>query len=174
MLHMRRNTREMGSAAYDVRSTLSRKRAKTRGALAANTTVYLGILNQKLGIIAATDPFSLPLMKTPLFVFARILECSHIWFVFVCSSRRFVICDLWRARCRTRFFGARRHIFLAHRDTIFLAHPQCLSTNAHKTLELINPKDYNKPNDAVLIDVEVATRQGDCNWWFTCGEALEV
>ena len=61
--------------------------------------------------------------------------------------------------------------FLAHRDTIFgaLRHnffgaSAVLVQSAHKTLELFDPKDYSKPNDAVLIDVEVATRQGDCNW----------
>ena len=42
--------------------------------------------------------------------------------------------------------------------------PAVLVASAHKTLELFDPKDYNKPNDAFLIDVEVATRQGDCNW----------
>ena len=30
-------------------------------------------------------------------------------------------------------------------------------------------------NDAVLVDVEVASLQDDCDWWFACGEeALEI
>ena len=64
------------------------------------------------------------------------------------------------------FFGAPRHFFLVH--------SQCSSTSANKTLELFDPKGYNKPNDAVLIDIEDVTRQGYCNWQFACGEALEV
>ena len=55
-------------------------------------------------------------------------------------------------------------VFLAHRDTNFWrirsARPQVLIN----LRTILDPKDYNKPNDTVLIDVEVATCQGDYNW----------
>ncbi len=39
-----------------------------------------------------------------------------------------------------------------------------ISSKDRADKEILDRKDYNKPNDAVLIDVEVASCQGDCNW----------